>query len=68
MKKFCIATLTHDAPQRAKFLQWTVESLMSSIDISSVDWYIHSNGQNTEIAETVDKLKIQYSSVNFIFT
>jgi hypothetical protein len=68
MKKFCIATLTHDAPQRANFLQLTVESLMSSTSVPSVDWYVHSNGKNTEIVNTVDTLKTQYPSVNFIFT
>lgn len=69
MNKVCIATLTHDAPQRARFLQLTVETLLQSTPIPVIDWYIHCNGYNEDIIAVVEQLKTIYQDkVNFTFT
>lgn len=69
MNKFCISTLTHDAEKRDIYLQYTVDTLLESVDNSSITWYIHCNGFNQKIIDTVDQLKIKYKDrIEFIFT
>ena len=65
--KFCIATLTHDALNRDKFLKQTIESFINHTSIPSIDWYIAINGSNQSWVELSEELKQQYPQINFTF-
>jgi len=64
-KKFCIATLTHSAEGRIKYLTQTVEMFMANTTIDTVDWYILINGYTSEWDVHLDILSKNYPSVNF---
>lgn len=66
-KRFCVATLTHDAPNRKKFLKQTIESFLKHTELSPVDWFIAINGSNDSWIELSNELKILYPKVNFTF-
>jgi hypothetical protein len=65
---YCIATLTHAAPGRAKMLEQTVTSLLAHTEVQDKpDWYIYCNGYSEELRDTVRTLTDRFSSqVRFI--
>ena len=66
MQTFCIATLTHDSPDRANSLRLTVKTFLDNTDIPKLDWFIHYNGTNADITHVIDELLLQYKDrVNF---
>ena len=67
--KFCIATLTHSAPNRDKFLRLTIKTFFENTALPKIEWYIHCNGMDQSIIDVVHEAKELYSDrATFHFT
>ena len=67
MEKFCISTLTHEAPQRKELLQKTIELFLLNTE-GIFDWHVLVNSSTPEWEELGNTLSTQYSDrVNFKF-
>lgn len=63
--KFCIATLSHDAQLRAKYLERTIVSFLDANPDFEGDWYIFLNSYNDELLKVTERLFNQYSNVSW---
>ena len=59
--KFCIATLSHNAPSRAEYLERTIISFLQANPSFEGDWFIFLNSYNSELLQITEKLFNQYS-------
>lgn len=62
INKFCITTLTHNAPDRALALKNTILSFMNEYHGGTFEWFIVINVTNEDINQTLEWAKSEYGN------